>query len=185
MAHADRKQYYLKRKERFENKHNCPEERWVQSEDLPHPTHKEGNLDDGLDNTKLKDAARILRDKGKGTGTKGKKRPYQPDPSIDFSEFWDMSEAARWGYESLPQYRKDRWYNNLPHQRQGASDEAASSTGHTLPFLRTEIANCTQCNKPCAIVPVFKPLLPSQIILLSVGIGHVAESPIPFLLLKG
>jgi hypothetical protein len=57
MAYADRKQYYSRRKERFENKLNCPEERWVQSEDLPQPTHKEGNLDDGLDHAKPKDAA--------------------------------------------------------------------------------------------------------------------------------
>ena len=160
MAYADRKQYYLKRKERFENKHNCPDEQEVQSQDIPHPTQKEENMGDGLDNVMLKDAARDLRDKGKSKGTKGKKRPHQPDPSVDFSEFWDMDEAARWGYVSVPQYRKDKRDGNLPYQRQSASDEAASSAansaGRTLPFPRTEIAHCTQCNEPCAIANMWR-----------------------------
>ncbi len=156
MAYADRKQYYLRRRARFENDQNSPEERYVRWDDRLHPTEEEGRLEDGLSHTKLKEAARILESKGKGTGTKGKKRPYQPDPSIEFSEFWDMSEAARWGYDSLPVYRTDRWYNNLPYQRQGASDEAASSTGHALPFLKEEIENCTQCNEPCAIANMWR-----------------------------
>jgi hypothetical protein len=160
MAYADRKQYYLKRKERFENRHNCPDEQEVQSQDIPHPTQSEENMGDGLDHVMLKDAARDLRDKGKSKGTKGKKRPHQPDPSIDFSEFWDMDEAARWGYVSVPQYRKDRRDGNLPYQRQSASDEAASgaatNAGRTLPIPRTEIAHCTQCNEPCAIANMWR-----------------------------
>ncbi len=156
MAYADRKQYYQRRKERFENERSGSDEQHVRYEDCLHPTEEEEPLDNGLDDPKLKAAARTLESKGKGIGKKGKKRPHQPDPSKDFSEFWDLGEAARWGYSSVPEYRRDRWYWNLPYQRPGASDEAASSTGHSLPYRRHEIENCTQCNEPCAIVNMWK-----------------------------
>ncbi len=156
MAYADRKQYYQRRKERFENERSGSDEQHVRYEDRLHPTEQEETLDNGLDDPKLRSAARALESKGKGIGKAGKKRPHQPDPSKDFSEFWDFSEAARWGYSSVPVYRRDRWYQNLPYQRGGASDEAASSTGHALPYRRDEIENCTQCNEPCAIVNMWR-----------------------------
>ena len=70
MAYADRKQYYLRRKARFENDQNSPDERYVRWDDRLHPTEEEEKLEDGLSHPKLKEAAlkeaaRTLESKGK------------------------------------------------------------------------------------------------------------------------
>ncbi len=155
MAYADRKQYYGRRKERFENERSGSDERQVRPEDRPNPTQKENALHDGLVDAELRKAAEALAYKGKGTGEAGKKRAYEPDPSKDFSEFWDLGEAARWGCSSLPKYRQDRWYRNLPYQR-SAPDGAAGSAHHARPYRKDEIDHCLQCNEPCAIVNMWK-----------------------------
>ena len=68
MAYADRKQYYQRRKERFETERSGSDEQHVRYEDRLHPTQQEETLDNGLDDPRLRSAARALESKGKGIG---------------------------------------------------------------------------------------------------------------------
>ena len=154
MAYADRKEYYERRAERFENKQRSSDEQQVRQEDRTNPTEEETTLPTGLD-AELRKAADALAAEQKGTGKTSKKRTNAPDPAQEFSEFWDLSDAARWGYHSLPEYRQDEWKHNLPYERR-APGGAAGSAHYVGPYRKEDIAHCLQCKEPSAIVNLWK-----------------------------
>ena len=88
-----------------------------------------------------------------------------PEPAVNFSEFWNLGEAARWGYPSVPEYLQDQADNNLPFQR-GAPDGAAGSSTdtqaqhtwlmETAPYPKEELFNCLQCNEPSALINLWQ-----------------------------
>ena len=153
LSYADRKDYYKRRAERFANKRRSSDEQHVRQEDRVHPTQEEDTLPSGLDGELMKAAEALA--KQKGTGKTSKKRTGTPDPAEEFSVFWEQGDAARWGYNSVPEYRRDKMQHNLPFERH-APGGAAGSAHCVGPFRKADIFNCLQCNEPSAIVNLWK-----------------------------
>ncbi len=78
-----------------------------------------------------------------------------PDPAEEFSVFWDLGDAARWGCNSAPECRQDKMQHNLPYERR-APGGAAGSAHCVGPYRKEDIAHCLQCNEPSAIVNLWK-----------------------------
>ena len=107
ITYADRRDYYVRRAARFKEQSGDSDESRVQRRDEPTPNDDE------------RVAERHVRALGKGRGIAAASAAptMGPEPAMNFSEFWNLGQAARWGYPSVPEYLQDQADNNLPFQR--------------------------------------------------------------------
>ena len=154
MSCADRRNYYVRRAERFANRRRGSDEQQVRRDDRVHPTPEEDALPQDKEILRRQRRVEGLG-KGAGIAKASQQKKGRPDPAEQFSIFWDQSDAARWGYPSVPEYLQDKTQHNLPFQR-CAPGGAAGSADYVGPYSPDRIFNCLQCNEPSAIINLWK-----------------------------
>ena len=118
--------------------------------------------DEPIPNNEERVAERQVRALGKGRGIAAASAAptVGPEPDMKFTEFWQLRDAARWGYPSVPELLQDKADDNLPFQR-GALDGAAGSSTDTrmmeaAPYPKEELFDCLQCGEPSALTNLWQ-----------------------------